>query len=72
MIGSDDIQEMTKERLRELRERATHTLLVNQECYVAQWILQNPFENIMDYQLKFYNDDPNCVYSVRMEKLDVQ
>lgn len=69
MIDNAALNEMTKEKMQELRIKATQTLVNNQECFVAQWILQNPFENIQDYQMKFYNDDPECVYSVRMEKI---
>lgn len=72
MIDVGEIQEMTQDEMRKMRETATNALIMNQECFVAQWILQNPFERISDYELKFYNDDPNCVYSVRMEKINVQ
>lgn len=66
---ADEINEFTREKMDELRNQAMHTLMVNQECFVAQWILQNPFEKISDYQLVFNNDDPTNIYSVRMEKV---
>lgn len=57
----------------ELMQQAREFLYNNQECYVAQWILQNPFANISDYRLKFmYNDSSLMGYSVEMEKIDVQ
>lgn len=56
----------------ELRAQAMKFLYDNQECYVAQWILQNPFANPADYALKFtYNDQSMLGYSVTMEKIDV-
>lgn len=57
----------------ELRRRATQFIIDNQECYVAQWILQNPFANVDDYELKFtYNENSQFGYSVSMEKKNVQ
>lgn len=53
-----------------LRAQAMKFLFDNQECYVAQWILQNPFANPEHYALKFvYNDESLLGYSVTMEKL---
>jgi hypothetical protein len=69
VIDTGTLQELTQDKMKEMRELAIQTLINNQECFVAQWIIQNPFENIQDYQLKFYNDDPHCVYSARMEKI---
>lgn len=58
--------------MEELRAKATRFLLENQECYVAQWILQNPFVNISDYKLNFqYNPTSEMGYTVTMEKIDV-
>lgn len=55
----------------QLRNQAMKFLYDNQECYVAQWILQNPYANIANYALKFvYNDESLLGYSVTMEKLD--
>lgn len=55
-----------------LRARAFKTLYDNQECYVAQWIIQNPFVNVNDYRLKFvYNDESLLGYTVEMEKINV-
>lgn len=57
----------------DLMKQAREFLYNNQECYVAQWILQNPFANINDYRLKFvYNDKSLMGYSVEMEKINVQ
>ena len=54
-----------------LRKQAMKFLYDNQECFVAQWILQNPYANIEDYALKFvYNDESLLGYSVTMEKID--
>lgn len=55
----------------ELHAQASRFILENQECYVAQWILQNPFANISDYRLKFqYNDISKMGYTVEMEKIE--
>jgi len=40
-----------KDRITELVHAALMTLNKNRECYVAQWILQNPNANIGDYTL---------------------
>jgi hypothetical protein len=63
------LEEMNQKR-EELRKQAMKFLYDNQECYVAQWILQNPFANPEHYALKFvYNDSSMLGYSVTMEKL---
>lgn len=63
--------EQENENRIQLRKIATQTLWNNQECYVAQWILQNPFLNPADYALKFtYNDQELSGYSVTMEKVN--
>lgn len=55
-----------------LRNQAMKFLMENQETYVAQWILQNPYAQINDYRLKFvYNDTSMLGYTVEMEKIDV-
>lgn len=55
-----------------LRQQAMKVLYDNQECFVAQWILQNPFANIKEYRMKFvYNDKSMLGYTVEMEKIDV-
>lgn len=38
-------------RLQEYTRLAVEQLTKNQECYVAQWILQNPDKNIEEYNL---------------------
>lgn len=56
----------------EIRRQAIRVLVDNQECLVAQWIIQNPFENIMDYKLEFKyhrDEDPELGYTVRMIKI---
>lgn len=76
-LNQNDINEMieaqklaTKTR-EELVAQARKFLFDNQECYVAQWILQNPFANITDYRLKFvYNDRTLMGYTVEMEKIE--
>lgn len=71
MLDSESVRELTNEQLQEYRDRAMKTLIQNQECYVAQWILQNPFANMNDYMLKFYPEEGNPnVYGVRMEKVE--
>lgn len=69
---SSEAVELTQQQIEEMRDRAMRVLVANQEVFVAQWIMQNPFAKISDYELKFYQDDPECVYSVRMEKINVQ
>lgn len=71
-IPTDEITEAFKPKsAEELRAQAMKFLYDNQECYVAQWILQNPFENPGDYALKFtYNDKSMLGYSVTMEKIE--
>lgn len=67
-----DAQKLAGQTREQLAARARQFLFDNQECYVAQWILQNPFANISDYRLKFvYNDHTLMGYSVQMEKIDV-
>jgi hypothetical protein len=64
------LEDMNQKR-EELRARAMKCLYDNQECFVAQWILQNPFANPSDYRLKFvYNDQSLLGYSVTMEKIE--
>lgn len=54
-----------------LRNQAMKFLMENQETYVAQWILQNPYAQIDDYRLKFvYNDSSMLGYTVEMEKIE--
>lgn len=64
-------QELEKPTQEQLRNQAMKFLYDNQECYVAQWILQNPYANIADYTLKFvYNDKSLMGYQVTMEKIE--
>jgi microcompartment protein CcmL/EutN len=56
----------------EIRKQAIRVLIDNQECLVAQWIIQNPFEQISDYMLEFkYHDEasPEHGYTVKMVKI---
>lgn len=54
-----------------LRNQAMKFLMENQETYVAQWILQNPYAQMDDYRLKFvYNDSSMLGYTVEMEKIE--
>lgn len=81
IISQDDVKEMFEvaspqqnenDRREALRKQAMKFLYDNQECFVAQWILQNPYAEINDYRLKFvYNDESLLGYSVTMEKIDV-
>lgn len=60
-------------RVTDIRNKALRALYENQECFVAQWILQNPFEQMSDYRLKFiYDETSDLCYTVEMEKIDVQ
>lgn len=69
MIDTSAIAEMTQEQMQKMRDTATMTLINNQECYVAQWILQNPFLKVSDYYLHFqYDENSNTCYRVSMEK----
>ena len=38
-------------RIDDLVFEANMTIMNNQECFIAQWILQNPDENIKDWVL---------------------
>lgn len=82
IITSDEAKEMFNiaaqqesndiDKRDQLRKQAMKFLYDNQECYVAQWILQNPYANPQDYRLKFvYNDESRMGYTVEMEKIDV-
>lgn len=81
ILTSDDAKEMFNaaaqqesnnvDKREQLRNQAMKFLYDNQECYVAQWILQNPYANISDYTLKFvYNDESLMGYTVTMEKIE--
>lgn len=77
-LSQDDINEMLKAQTlvgksrEEMMAQARKFLYDNQECFVAQWVLQNPFANINDYRLKFvYTDKSLMGYTVEMEKIDV-
>lgn len=47
---TDTFAERINEGMAIFRE-ACYTLARNQECYIAQWILQNPNVNIDDYAI---------------------
>lgn len=54
-----------------IMQQARKFLYDNQECYVAQWVIQNPYADINNYRLKFvYNDESLLGYTVEMEKID--
>lgn len=74
MIDTEMVKDLTQEQMQKIRDQATMVLINNQECYVAQWILQNPFLKMSDYYLKFEPEQGNInVYKVSMEKKpDVQ
>lgn len=68
----NDIFHAEKDARQALHDQAVSAIIANQECYVAQWILQHPFERMADYRLKFvYNDQSMTGYTVEMEKIDV-
>lgn len=59
------------EKREHLRQQALKALYDNQECFVAQWILQNPFANPQDYTLRFvYHDESKLGYDVQMVKIE--
>lgn len=77
MINVDEVVELaktapprepTQEEMEAMRQTAINALINNQECYVAQWILQNPYARISDYQLVFAEGQPGEIYRVSMEK----
>jgi hypothetical protein len=49
MINAHRAEEITM--LSELTNKAVTAINQNQECFCAQWILQNPLENINDYSV---------------------
>lgn len=53
-----------------MMRQARDFLYNNQECFVAQWVLQNPYADISSYRLKFvYNDESLLGYTCEMEKI---
>lgn len=86
LISAEDISKMVQEaqpqqvtltreeenaKREQLRNQALKALYDNQECFVAQWILQNPFENPNDYTLRFvYHDKSKLGYDVQMVKIE--
>lgn len=69
MIDTEALKEFTQEQMQEMRDRAMMTLITNQECFTAQWILQNPFLKVSDYYLHFeYDEGSHTCYKVSMEK----
>lgn len=53
-----------------MMQQARKFLYDNQECFVAQWVLQNPYADINNYRLKFvYNDQSLLGYTCEMEKI---
>lgn len=65
------IEDMTQEELAEARikmaEYARNFLITNQEAYVCQWVLQNPFLNVGDFKLVFEYTDKG--YTCQMERV---
>lgn len=78
MIGEELLtqyyaEELIKERVQQgiatLVEKAQYTLMQNRECFVAQFIIQNPNENIKDYVMIYQPDwSNNGVFKFWMEK----
>lgn len=69
MIDTSAVAEMTTAQMEEMRKKAMMVLVNNQECYVAQWIMQNPFLQVSDYYLHFeYDEGSENFYKVSMEK----
>lgn len=69
---TDIVEQASKPIDREaMMNQARKFLYDNQECYVAQWIIQNPYADISQYRLKFvYNDQSMLGYTVEMEKIE--
>lgn len=73
---SKEIDEVTKEAFKPvdreaMMRQARQFLYDNQECFVAQWVLQNPYVDISSYRLKFvYNDESLLGYTCEMEKIE--
>jgi hypothetical protein len=42
---------MAEDVRQEIVTTAMEFLALNKECYIAQWVVQNPEENIKDYSL---------------------
>ncbi len=72
LIDSNQIIEAAQQGLEEKREKmiaeASRVLNQNHECYVAQWILQNPEVDFNDYQLEFVWRQDGFGYNVYMKK----
>ena len=47
ILGRHDMNKL----LDDIVFKANMTIMNNQECYIAQWVLQNPDENISDWML---------------------
>lgn len=52
----------------EIVEQARKTIEQNKECFVAQWILQNPDEKIEDYVLAYQDDWATDKHRIWLEK----
>lgn len=55
--------------LGELCELAQNTLAQNKDCFVAQWILQNPDANVGEHEM-LYQMLPNGEMSFRMRDIN--
>lgn len=51
-----------------LIQRAVKTIDINKECFIAQWIIQNPDENINDWCLCYLSAHGNEGVKVWMER----
>ena len=78
MIDVDQVKDLMGDQLpteeefeakkQELIGKAAKVLHLNQECYVAQWILHNQDKDFNDYELSFKWRDDGFGYNVYMVK----
>lgn len=54
--AEERVKEMVQQGIATLVEKAQYTLMQNRECFVAQFIIQNPNENIKDYVMMYQPD----------------
>lgn len=54
----------------DLLELSMKTIQINIDCFVAQWILQNPDANIEDYSMCYGIDEETGWTKFYMKKLD--
>lgn len=57
---------------KELLDMAIKSLAMNQECYVAQWVIQNQDKNINDYTIviqDYYGEHSHqCTFTMKLKE----